>query len=101
MKVRLAAQPTADQLLASRERMNRAATEFLKIDLETALTFLNIARQAHDSARKERNRRAARKAYDTVIKLIGKVELNDLDRQTVTDGLLQLRRELETMGEQF
>ena len=101
MRVYGADRPTVDQLLASRERMNRASAEFLKIDVETALTFANIARQAHDSARKERNCRAARKAYDTVAKLFRKVNLNDVDRQTVIDGLLQLRKELEALGEKF
>jgi len=81
--------------------MNRASAEFLKIDLETALTFVTIARQAHDSARKERNCRAARKAYDTVVKLFGRVELNDMDRQVVMDGLLQLQKQLVELGEQF
>jgi hypothetical protein len=96
-----AARPTIDQFLASRDRMNRASAEFLKIDLETALTFVTIARQAHDSARKERNCRAARKAYDTVVKLFGRVELNDMDRQVVMDGLLQLQKQLVELGEQF
>ena len=34
-----------DELLASREQMNRVSTEFLKVDLKTALTFVKIARQ--------------------------------------------------------
>ena len=100
MKGHAAPRPTVDQLLASRERMNRASVDFLKIDLETALTFLKIARQAQDSARKERNRRAARKAYETVAKLVGKVELNDEDRRILIDGLQQLQKELEALGEQ-
>jgi hypothetical protein len=93
--------PTIDELLASRERMNRASTEFLKIDLETALTFVKIARQTCDSVRKARNRLAARKAYDTVAKLVAKVRLNDTDHQIVTDGLRELKKELEALGEQF
>ena len=39
-----AAKPTVDEWLASVDRMNRASAEFLKIDLDTALTFLQIAR---------------------------------------------------------
>lgn len=96
-----AARPTVDELLASRERMNRASSEFLKIDLETALTFLKIARDTNDRARKERNCRAARKAYDTVAKLVAKVKLNSEDERIVTEGLQKLQKELEALGAQF
>jgi len=92
---------TFDQILASRERMNRASVEFLKIDLQTAFTFLRVARQTDDPIRKHRNCRAARRAYDTVVKLMGKVRLNKQDRQTVVLGLEHLRSELQEFGEAF
>ena len=76
MRGHAAPKPTVDDLLASRERMNRASAEFLKIDLETALTFVKIARQSRDDVRKKRNCKAARRAYETVLRLINKVELN-------------------------
>jgi hypothetical protein len=90
-----------DELLASRERMNRASAEFLKLDLQTALTFVGIARQTRDQVRKRRNCMAARRAYDTVMRLVDKIQLSVEDRRAVSHGLKRLRTELETLGEVF
>ena len=98
---RAAVKPTVDEFIASRERMNRASTEFLKIDLETALTFLRIARQTTDGVRKRRNLSSARRAYETVLKLTKKIDLALEDRRIVVGGLERLRSELEHMGEVF
>jgi hypothetical protein len=54
MRGHAAARPRFDELLASRERMNRVSVDFLKVDLETALTFITIAKQTHDRTRKMR-----------------------------------------------
>lgn len=93
--------PTVDELLATRQRMNRASTDFLKIDLETAFTFVKIAKQAGDRVRRERNRAAARKAYETVLRFLNKVETGDEDLRLITGALGQLRSELEILGESF
>lgn len=90
-----------DQLLASREQMNRVKADFLKTDLQTALTFTKIARQTHDDIQKKRSCRAARKAYDTVLSMIPKVDLNDSDRRVARKGLTQLKSDLEALGEVF
>jgi len=101
MRGHAAARPTVDELLASRERMNRATTEFLKLDLQTALTFAGIARQTRDQIRKKRNCTAARRAYDTVVRLVDRVELSVEDGRVVRHGLQRLRTELESLGEVF
>lgn len=101
MRGHAAPKPTVDDLLASRERMNRASAEFLKIDLETALTFVKIARQSRDDVRKKRNCKAARRAYETVLRRINKAELNAQDTQVVTLAQNQLRSDLEGLGEAF
>jgi predicted anti-sigma-YlaC factor YlaD len=90
-----------DELLASREQMNRASTEFLRLDLETALTFVKIARQTHDHLQKKRNCRAARRAYETVAKLAKKADFNTENGRAMRLGLAQLRAELEELGETF
>ena len=79
--------------------MNRASADFLKIDVQTALTFVNSARQTSDPDRKRRNREAARRAYQTVTKLMKRVNLNEEDMRTLVRGLEQLRSELEQLGE--
>ena len=91
--------PTIDELIASREGVNRASADFLKIDLRTALTFVKIAQQTTDDVRKERNRMAARRAYETVKKLAQKVSLNDDEMQAIMQSLMRLRSELEALGE--
>jgi hypothetical protein len=96
-----AAKPTIDELLATRERMNRASVEFLKTDLETALTFVKIARQTRDESRRERTCRAARKAYETLTKFVNKVNLDAENGRQVGLGLKQLKSELESLGEVF
>ena len=101
MKGHAAAKPTMDELLATRERMNRASLQFLKIDLETALTFAKIARETSDEWRMKRNRQAARKAYDTMMHLVPKVDVNADDRRVLSRGLVQLKSELSALGEIF
>lgn len=101
MRGHAAAKPRFDELLASRERMNRVSLDFLKVDLETALTFITIAKQTHDRTRKMRNRRAARKAYDTVLGFSQKLEIGSKDTQVLARGLKELRDELEGLGETF
>jgi hypothetical protein len=96
-----AAKPTMDDLVASRERIIRVSADFLKIDLQTALTFVNTARQTNDDFRKRRNCLAARKAYVTVMNLAHKVNISTEDDQVVRRGLIRLKRELESLGETF
>ena len=90
-----------DELLATRDRVNRASTDFLKVDLETALTFVKFAHDSQDDWRKKRNCRAARKAYDTILRLVKKVDLTANDGLVLKHGLDRLKSELETLGETF
>jgi len=101
MKGHTAKKPTMDELAASRERMNRASVDFLKIDLETALTFAEIARTSTDPFRKKRNLQAARKAYNAIVHLAQKVDLRSSDSAFLEKRLAQLKRELTVLGETF
>jgi len=92
---------TLDQFLAFGTRLNRTKVDFLKIDVETALTFAGIAMQAEDRVKKARNRQSARKAYDTVVRLMDRVDLSDEDAQLLARKLKRLRSELATLGEVF
>jgi len=88
-------------LLISSERLNQTGAEFLKIDVEMALTFTDIARRATDPLRKQRNRRAARRAYDSIVRLTARVHLSDEDARTLRQGLTRLKSELKSLGESF
>jgi len=94
-------EPTTNEFLFSRERLNRASVEFLKVDLETTLIFLHIARQTDHVSRQQRNLRAARKAYDTILRFMERVELSDEDIRALIIGLERLRSEMKELGEAF
>ena len=81
--------------------MSQASGQFLRIDLETAFTFLKIAGETNDDARRSRNIQSARKAYETVIKLSRKVELPDEDIQAINKMLEELKTKLADLGEAF
>lgn len=96
-----APKPTVDELLAFRRSLARVSTDFLKIDLATAMNFVKNAQATKDDFRKKRNCRAARRAYEVVAKLNAKVELSPDDKLVVGQRLQELRTELEQLGEMF
>jgi hypothetical protein len=100
-KARYAApKPTIDEILAAVARHNKIGTNFLKTDIETALTFAGTARAAENSEDRARNLRAARKAYDTVVRLAERVELTGHDARIPGRSLARLKSELRGLGEE-
>lgn len=94
-----APKPTVDELLAWQSRANKVNADFLKLDLQTALTFTQLALQAEDGVKRERNQRAARKAYDTILRLVGRVTLTDDEARSMGKSLERLRSDLIRLGE--
>jgi len=95
------AKPTVEDIFPSRKQAIRVSTDFLKLDLATALTFTGIAFSTQNPQLKERNRRSARRAYDTVVHLRGKIEVSESDAEILKEGLRRLRSELRKLGEKF
>lgn len=93
--------PSIADLMASLERMNQASVQFLKIDLETAFTFVRIAQDTKDTARRARNIQSARKAYETVLKFSRKLDLHPDDTLTINQALEGLKTKLTRLGEVF
>lgn len=91
--------PTVAELRMAEAQFNRAGTEFLKVDVATALTFADTALTADDPEKKRRNQKSARKAYDTVLRMAKKVSLRDRDVQELKDGLQKLNAKLKQLGE--
>jgi hypothetical protein len=91
---------TMEQFRATRERVNRTSVDFLKLDVETALTFTSNALSTDNEEKKQRNRKAARKAYDTVLRLAKKVELTNSEKRFLNRGLQKLKEDLATLGEE-
>ena len=91
--------PTVDEFLHAIEQTNRAGAQFLKLDLQTANIFVQIARQTSNDVHRRHNCKAARRAYDTVVKLASRIDLNDVDAGEITKSLTKLRSQLRGLGE--
>ena len=80
---------------------NQQAGDFLKIELETGLTFAKIALSGEaGSEKRTRNRANALKAYQTVLRLRKRVpSMNQESTRDIQEGLDQLRAALEGLAE--
>jgi hypothetical protein len=75
--------------------------KFLLVDLDTAVTFMNIAETTGDEETRQRNCQNARRAYDTVLQLMQKATLNDAQNKAIRKKLALLRIRLEAVGQKF
>lgn len=75
--------------------------DFVRKDLDAALTFAEIARQTGDRAKAMRNQRNARSGYDAIIRYIGTVNLNRVESENITRKLALLKSALLSLGESF
>jgi len=82
---------------------NRSGTDFLRVEVQTGLTFADIAmREEPGSGQWAKNRNNARKAYDTVLRLRGRLEItNQAAAHEIEEGLKQLRSALVRLGERI
>jgi hypothetical protein len=72
---------------------------FLKVDLDIALTFAEIALHAGDDFEKKfRNQTNALYAYDTVLRLSERVTFTQADALQIENGLKRLKATLEQLG---
>ncbi len=75
-------------------------SDFLITELKTGMMFAGIARRSSRDPRKvDRNRRNARKAYDTVLKFMGTVQLTGSEDVLIRERLQQLKKVLVDLGE--
>jgi hypothetical protein len=96
-----ALKPTLQEVIVSLGQLNRTSAEFLKTDVETALLFSSIALQTEDLPKKQRNRQNARRGYDTILRLAGRIRLSNDDEQLLSKKLGRLKSELQSLGEVF
>jgi hypothetical protein len=84
------------------ERTESAGFDFLISDLDLAFTLARIAKQSGENAAKRaRNLKNARRAYDTVEELSHRVALTGTHHKEFHDKLQKLKAELEQLGEAF
>lgn len=75
--------------------------EFLKAELATCNTLSDIALETDHPDKRQRNRKNARLAYDTVVRNQPRVLLTEEQTHYVSRTLLNLRKKLEQLGEPF
>lgn len=80
---------------------NKLKTEFIKTDLDVALTLAEIAHQTQDRDKATRNQRNARKAHDAVLWYIGHAVLTNFEQEYLTRKLASLKSALVNLGESF
>ena len=93
------AQPLPPQLTTAGKQLNATNVDFLRIDAETALTFSRIALDTQDEEKKERNRKNARKAYDTILRLWDGVIFTPEQEGHIREMLSHLKDDLTRLGE--
>lgn len=88
-----------DRTMRLRTQANRIGAEFPQIDAEVALTFSGLALKAYSRENRERQSDAARKAYDTIMRLRHDLDLNNTERDKLDAKLNRLKSELRRLDE--
>lgn len=83
------------------EETNHVRVEFIKLELDTAITIAKHARQSTDAETVASHRRNARRAYDAGLHLLSTTTLSQMEYENVTAKLEWLRSALESLGEEF
>jgi hypothetical protein len=79
--------------------INQGIIEFLLIDLDVALTFMDVAKTTEFRGTAERNHKNARNAYDTVISKLREVTPTAAQQALLDEKLAVLRTRLEAVGQ--
>jgi hypothetical protein len=83
------------------KELNATNVNFLKIDVETALTFSGLALKTDNEAKRKRNRHHARRAYDTILRLWDSVTFTPDEEAYMHNMIAHLKNDLEMLGEKF
>jgi hypothetical protein len=81
--------------------LNQTGVNFLLIDLDLALTFMDVARTTRSDDTARRNHNNARKAYDTVLHLLETLDPTASERQVIDAKLAILKTRLQAAGQRF
>ncbi len=80
--------------------IQKATLTFLHTELDTGLTFAQIALHSHFAETKRRNQANARKAYDTFLRWRG-TPMSRAEVAEIEEKLSRLESALKALGEQF
>jgi hypothetical protein len=81
--------------------LNEAGLKFLLIDLDVALTFMDLAQTSDSEETTRRNHHNARKAYDTVLRISERLVPDAGHQQALDAKLAVLKTRLQSAGQQF
>lgn len=87
--------------LRLRAQTNSIGAQFLLVDSAVGLTFSGIALKTSSCEERTRRTQAARKAYDTIMRLKKNLDLHKAERDKLDANLQRLKHELQTLGESF
>jgi hypothetical protein len=83
------------------ESYHRATLSFVHTEFDTAETFADIARSSKDATKTERNRKNARKGYDTALRFLATIVVGPDEMPGVQQRLDEVRGKLRALGETF
>jgi hypothetical protein len=87
------------ELTATGQRLNATNADFLKIDVKTALTFSGLALETDNQEKKQRNRKHARQAYDTILHLSKNVTFTPSEEVYMIEMMGRLKNDLALLEE--
>jgi hypothetical protein len=85
----------------TRSDLNASGIELVLTDLDTAMTFLNVAEVTRIPETAVRNHENARHAYDTVLRLLRHLHPTPEQQRTIEEKLSVLKTRLRAAGQQF
>lgn len=78
--------------------LNRTRIAFLVADVDLGCTYLDIAQVSRIESTVRRNHENARRVYDTVTRLAARVNLDQVERETLETRLAVLSLRLQALG---
>lgn len=77
---------------------HKRAAEFLLIDLDTALTLMDLGEQSENAETSRRRHEKAHEALVTVLRLRGKLVLDEAQEQVFHEKVALLKARLRSVG---
>lgn len=83
------------------EELTRVKADFIRTDLDLALTLVQIARQTGKQEKTTQNQQNARRAYEVVLRYLGTAILTRSEQENISRKLALLKSALLRLGESF
>lgn len=81
------------------KRLNQTGKDFLRVDVETTITFATTALTTDNPEKKSRNIKNAKKAYYTIQQLSKRVTYTGSEQAYMSEMMARLKKDLEQLGE--